>query len=112
MTRSLRQRKKKFLKAFAQHHGIVKRAAEAISIRREDFYKWYKEDEDFKRQADAISEGCVDEAEGKLWEHIENDSEKSLHFYLRAKGKQRGYYDKSEVTQDTNINIGSDEPLA
>ena len=60
-------------------------------------------------------ESMLDFAESKLIEHINNNDITSLIFFLKTKGKKRGYIERSE--HDVNANpfqelmesIGSDE---
>ena len=60
-------------------------------------------------------ESMLDFAESKLIEHINNNDITSLIFFLKTKGKKRGYVERTE--HDVNANpfqelmesIGSDE---
>lgn len=47
-------------------------------------------------------ESIIDYAESKLVEHIQNDDIQALIFFLRTKGKKRGYVEKTE--SDVNVN--------
>lgn len=77
--------------------GIVANACEVVGISRGTFYKWYKEDEDFKEQVDEINEATLDFVESKLLENIKKGEVTSIIFYLKTKGRNRGYQEKAEI---------------
>jgi len=90
--------KKKALECLERHRGIITHACKEAGISRETFHKWVKEDADFKRKVDDINETVIDFVENKLFKAIECGSEKSIHFYLRFKAKERGYTDSLDIT--------------
>ncbi len=83
--------------------GIVSTACNRSGISRSSFYKWYKEDEEFRQKVDEIDNIKLDFVESKLFKNIENEKEKSIIFYLQHKGHKRGYI------QRQNINLTSNE---
>lgn len=91
--------KEKVLIALKKHLGVVKYACEEAGIARQTFYK-YCDDPDFKKEVDDINEMTIDFVEHKLLKKIEEDSEKSIHFYLRYKARKRGYSDSVDITSD------------
>ena len=91
------------LKALENSLGIVSTACNRSGISRSSFYKWYKEDEDFRKKVDEIDNLKLDFVESKLFKNIENEKEKSIIFYLQHKGHKRGYI------QRQNINLTSNE---
>ena len=44
-----------------------------------------------------IQDSLLDLAESKLLENIENNENTAIIFYLKTKGKKRGYIEKQEV---------------
>ena len=90
--------KKKALECLERHRGIITHACKEAGISRETFHKWVKEDADFKSKVDDINETVIDFVENKLFKAIEGGSEKSIHFYLRFKAKERGYTDSLDIT--------------
>jgi len=93
--------KKAILKALIKSLGIVTTACKKVGIERSTFYEWYKTDEAFKKEVDDIQEIVLDFAESKLHQSINNGSDTAIIFYLKTKGKKRGYQEKIEM--ETNI---------
>ena len=77
--------------------GIVANACEVVGVSRGTFYNWCKEDEDFKAQVDEINEATLDFVESKLLENIKKGEVTSIIFYLKTKGRNRGYQEKTEI---------------
>ena len=91
-------KKKIFLQALTEHRGIVTKACKATGIPRSRVYAWRDEDENFVKQISEVQEVVLDFAEDKLFEHIDNDNVPSLIFFLKCRGKERGYVERQEVT--------------
>ena len=96
-------KKETLLQALESSLGIVSTACNRTGISRSSFYKWYKEDEEFRKKVDDIDNVKLDYVETKLFKNIENEKEKSIIFYLQHKGHKRGYIQKQ------NINLTSNE---
>ena len=96
-------KKDALLQALENSLGIVSTACNRSGISRSSFYKWYKEDEEFRKKVDEIDNLKLDFVESKLFKNIENEKEKSIIFYLQHKGHKRGYIQKQ------NINLTSNE---
>jgi RNA binding exosome subunit len=109
--RDTNKNKENVLIALKKHLGVVKYACEEAGISRKTFYV-YCQDPEFKKQVEMVDEMTIDFVEHKLLKKINEESEKSIHFYLRFKGKNRGYSDSVDITSggdkiltDININI-------
>ena len=89
--------KKGLLDALEKSLGIVTSACKQVGIGRTTFYNYYNEDKEFKASVDDVQNMSLDFAESKLLEQIKNGSTAATIFYLKTKGKQRGYTDKSEL---------------
>lgn len=74
----------------------------ALSICRQTFYNWRNADETLKQMLEEAEEAMIDFAESKLIEHISNGDVTSLIFFLKTKGKKRGYVEKTE--SDVSVN--------
>ena len=96
-------KKETLLEALENSLGIVSTACNRTGISRSSFYKWYHEDEEFRKKVDEIDNIKLDFVETKLFKNIENEKEKSIIFYLQHKGHKRGYVQKQ------NINLTSNE---
>ncbi|MCA6489116.1 MAG: hypothetical protein IM551_03715 [Chitinophagaceae bacterium] len=93
--------KKAMLEALKKTLGVISAACEKVGISRETHYKWKKDDPAYSKAADEIEEYAIDFAEGKLLQRINGGDTIATIFYLKTKGKARGYVERSEV--DNNI---------
>ena len=99
-------KKKALLEALEKSLGIVSTACVNADTSRSSFYKWYKEDEEFKNKVDEIDNVKLDFVESQLFKNIQKEKERSIIFYLQHKGHKRGYIQKQ------NINLtSSDEEI-
>ena len=74
----------------------------ALGISRKTFYEWRAKKKKLAEALEEKEESIIDYAESKLVEHIQNDDIQALIFFLRTKGKKRGYVEKTE--SDVNVN--------
>ena len=88
--------KKRMLKSLEDSLGIVSVAANNAGIHRSTHYLWMKDDEDYRKMVDEINNVCLDFAESKLFENIKDKRETSIIFYLKTRGKNRGYVERQE----------------
>lgn len=93
--------KGKFLEALAAAAGIVLTACESVNVSRSTYYRWYKEDAAFAERVDEISEEQLDFVEGKLLKSIKDGDTTAIIFYLKTKGKKRGYSEKQQPKEET-----------
>lgn len=108
--------KKKILELLEKSNGIVSTACLSMGLPRSTYYLWLKEDQEFADAVADIQEVAIDFVESKLMEKIngitmlgksggdEEDhtytlppSDTAIIFYLKTKGKKRGYVEKSEI---------------
>jgi ACT domain-containing protein len=95
-------KKKMLLESLENSLGIVSTACNKVNVSRSSFYKWYKEDEDFKKKVDEIDSVKLDFVESQLFKNIQNLKEKSIIFYLQHKGHKRGYIQKQNINLTSN----------
>ena len=91
------QLKKELLSALNKNLGIVSNACEALGISRTTYYKYYNEDSEFRSEVDNVGESTLDFVESKLFELIKSGNVASTIFFLKTKGKKRGYVEKQEI---------------
>jgi len=97
-----RHSKKKMLQAMVESLGVVTDACKIAEICRATYYIWYKEDEDFRNEVDSIQDIALDLAESELHKHIKDGNITALIFYLKTKGKRRGYIERQEISAELN----------
>lgn len=102
--------KKEMINALKEHKGCVLHACEAAKVGRTTHYRWLEEDEEYRNEILNITEGVIDFAENKLIKLIEEGDTTATIFFLKTKGKKRGYVEKSEVDVNAPINL-SIEPF-
>lgn len=92
-------KKKAFLEAFKKTFGNVSMSCEAVGLSRTQFYRYMKNDAEFKEEIDLIepNELILDFAENALMKRIANGDTTAIIFTLKTKGKKRGYIEKQEI---------------
>lgn len=76
----------------------MKLACKRMGITRQTFFNWRKDDPDFAQAVTDLGEGVLDMAEAKLLQLINAGDRQAIIFYLKSKGKSRGYGDRCELT--------------
>ena len=98
-------KKEQLLEALVKSLGIVSTACLNVGMSRTTYYKYYNEGGQFKDQVDDISNIAIDFAESKLFDLIKEGNIAAVIFYLKTKGKKRGYIEKQEIEIDGNFNL-------
>lgn len=97
-----------FLKAFEQSRGIIAPACRAISMTRQIYYKWLEDDPSFAEAVEAIRQEQIDTVESALLNKIEDGDTTAVIFYLKTKGKERGYSERTELTGKDGKDLNPD----
>jgi hypothetical protein len=90
-------KKEQFLEALEKSMGIMSQAAKKIGVDRTTPYKWMREDEEYDARVKELLNVSLDFVEGKLFEAIDKNNITGIIFYLKTKGKQRGYVERHEL---------------
>lgn len=101
----LSKEKVTFLKALENGMGIITNALEACNIPRAKYLLWYENDEEFSKLVSQVLEKQIDFVESKLLEKINNGDTQAILFYLKTKGKDRGYTEKPQIDDNRNVVI-------
>ncbi len=97
------QHKKAVLEALEKTLGIVTQACKIVGVGRTQYYDWLKNDMQFRKQVEDISNITLDFAESQLHKQIKDGNTSATIFFLKTKGKKRGYIETSEVlTHETS----------
>ena len=102
IARETQEKKLQVLKIFEKKGANVSVTCEAANIGRRTFYYWRENDKDFDAACKEIEDALVDFAESMLMEKINDKDLTAIIFYLKTKGKDRGYVERSE--QDIKMN--------
>lgn len=100
--KELNIKQKAMLEALEKSLGIVTSAAKKVGIDRTTHYKWMETDEAYKKAVEELNDVALDFAESKLHEQINNGEVSSTIFYLKTKGKKRGYIERTETELSTS----------
>ena len=90
------QHKKAMLEALEQSLGIVTTACKNVGIGRTTHYAWIQSDPEYKKAVEAIEDVAIDFAESQLMKQMKEGSTPAAIFYLKTKGKKRGYIERTE----------------
>jgi hypothetical protein len=98
-------RKKAFIETFKKTFGNVSQTCKVLDMDRSTYYKWLKEDEDFKIEVESVEpkELFLDFTESKLVEKINTGDTTAIIFTLKTKGKSRGYIERKEIEHQGGI---------
>lgn len=82
-------------------YGNVTVTCDVHNISRDSFYKWKKKYQWFADKVEENTESTIDYVESKLIQNIGKNKEASIFFYLKTKGKHRGYIERTENVTKT-----------
>ena len=94
--------KKAMIDALEKSLGIVTSACKVVGISRETHYRWLREDEKYLTAVKSIEDIALDFAESQLHKQIKEGEVSSTIFYLKTKGKRRGYFERQEIVGDND----------
>lgn len=95
---STKVRKKQMLAALEASLGVVHSACIAVGIERKTHYRWLDADPKYKAAVEEMANIALDFAESKLHQQIKSNNTSATIFYLKTKGKKRGYVERTEIT--------------
>lgn len=93
--------KEKLLIALEKYMGIVTPACKEVGVSRDRFYTYYNNDDEFRKSVDDIHNIQGDFVETQLFKNIQSGDRQSIMFYLKYKGKNRGYTNSIEISGGT-----------
>jgi hypothetical protein len=101
------QHKKAMLDALEKSLGVVTAACKAVGIGRTTHYLWMQEDPEYKKAVEELGDVALDFAESQLHKQIRDGNSTATIFFLKTKGKNRGYIERQEIhnTGDNLFNI-------
>jgi len=81
----------RLLDALEQTMGIVTAACQATHISRATHYRWIQESDEYAERVNDIKDISLDMVESALFKKIRDGDTASILFYLKCKGRGRGY---------------------
>lgn len=95
------KRKKALLEMLEKNLGIVTKSCEGLDIGRTTYYDWINDDPFFKSLVEDLSNVALDFAESQLHLQMKDGNASSTIFYLKCKGRKRGYIERSAIDHTT-----------
>lgn len=104
--------KKRLLESLEKNLGVVTRACKDVGISRRTFYTWRATDPEFAAAVEELQEVCLDFAEAQLLKQIKEQNTTATIFYLKTKGKKRGYVERIEqdISGLERVNVTIENP--
>ena len=94
--------KKKMLEELEQSLGVVTAACRRANLSRAQHYFWLNEDTEYKKAVNELQDISLDFAETSLLNQIKDKNTSATIFYLKTKGRNRGYVERHEITGADN----------
>ena len=111
MAHKTEHNKKALIQAMQKNLGNVTASCKAVGLGRTTYYEYYNTDEAFKATCDECENIALDFVESKLHEQIDEGVPSSTIFFLKTKGKKRGYIEKQEIEHSGGIQGGFAEAI-
>ena len=92
-----------FLACYEKTLGVLTPAAKAAGVNPSTVWRWKQEYPEFAKRCEEIEEVAVDFVETKLYNLINEGSEACTIFYMKTKGRKRGYAEKQQL--DVNAEV-------
>ena len=100
---TIKQRKELFLQELNASLGIATVASAKSGVPRQTAYDWRKRDAKFAKKWDEVTEVQADYVENGLLGKIRAGDTAAIIFYLKTKGKNRGYSERLEVNASVSF---------
>ena len=93
----------KIIIALKETRGLLCMAARKAGVSYTTIKRYASEFPSIRQAVDESKELMTDFAEGKLFEKIAKGDTVSILFYLKTKGKSRGYIERQEIEHSGNV---------
>lgn len=112
-TKSNTIKKKAFLAKMESTLGNITASCKAANINRCTYYDWMEKDAKFRKAVEGLAEANIDFAESCLKQQIKDGNTTATIFYLKTKGKARGYIETHEIigNQDAPVALSFKDAL-
>ena len=102
-TNKILHTKKALLSALESSLGVVTMACRSVGVSRVTFYKYVNEDAEFAAAVADIEDIALDFAESQLHKQIKEGNTTATIFFLKTKGKRRGYVETANVQHSGQV---------
>ncbi len=97
--------KKEFYEAYKANGGYSYAAAKQVGVKYPTAHYWMANDPEFKELMDSVKGMMLDAAEAELYKRALRNSDRDacLLFYLKTKGRERGYIETKDYDRVDGI---------
>ena len=109
---ALSVKQKAFLAEYASNGFNISEACKEVDIVRANHYHWLEKNIQYCTKFKEIEESITDRYEKMLLQQCEEGNVQATIFYLKTKGRKRGYTEKTEIKHSgsiTGISINYEE---
>lgn len=111
----MKAKKEAMIEALMRTMGVITPACKAVGITRRTHYNWLESDPEYKQAVEDMPEIALDFVEAQNYKQIKEGNTSAIIFYLKTKGKSRGYIERrehdhkvSDNFKQININVKGD----
>jgi len=109
--RRTKMKKRILLENFYQNLGNISYLCQQIKISRKTYYEWLKKDAVFAEEIYLQEEALIDYGESQLFKLMNSDNPAAVIFFLKTKGKDRGYVERQEMDHQGRIHAITESKL-
>ncbi len=86
----------KIVAMYEKKAGNLSATAKALNIDRNTLYAWRHQSTELDQKMQEVEESLIDFTESKLMQQIDASNLTAIIFYLKTKGRKRGYVERQE----------------
>jgi hypothetical protein len=90
-------KKEAMIEALNKTLGLVSHACKIVGIHRSTHYDWLRNDKEYKIAVESTNDLVLDMAESSLFKQINQGNTAATIFYLKTRGKKRGYQEGEQL---------------
>ena len=107
MNKNTQLKKEILLEGLVKSLGVITSACAIANVSRTSYYSYYNDDDEFAKEVDEVSNIALDFAESQLFDLIKDKNITAIIFFLKTKGKYRGYSERIEYEKidPENMNL-------
>ncbi len=103
MSNKTKHNKSALIEAMQKSLGNVTQSCKIVGLSRKTYYDYYNSDKEFAEACDDCENIALDFVESQLHKQIKDGVPSSTIFYLKTKGKKRGYVERKEIEHEGSI---------
>ena len=107
MNKNTQLKKEMLLEGLVKSLGVITSACAIANVSRTTYYSYYNDDDEFAKEVDEVSNIALDFAESQLFDLIKDKNITAIIFFLKTKGRHRGYSERIEYEkiEPENMNL-------